>query len=259
MHSSSIDESRASTMHAAHEHTQRTGRPCSAARSALAFALASLLCACQSAGGPPLSEIAAEINATLASDDRWLGVGDVLTVRFPHEPTWDQVVEIDSEGGATFLAVGTLRAAGETLADLSADLTRLYTGVFDDHDLSVVRTSRSPRTVHVMGEFPESGEFALTPDRRLTLLDAFARAGGPRKESAYLAQTLLVRWDASAQVQRVWTIDAREEHWKGAQPLYLQPYDFVYVPNTPVDDVAIWVDNFIRRMLPFPYIVPPIR
>jgi hypothetical protein len=38
-------------------------------------------------------------------------------------------------------------------------------------------------------------------------------------------------------------------------PLYLQPYDVVFIPNTPIDEVAIWVDNHIRRMIPVPYVI----
>jgi protein involved in polysaccharide export with SLBB domain len=120
----------------------------------------------------------------------------------------------------------------------------------------VVVKERAARKVYVMGEVDKPGEFELDPDRRLTLLDAVARAGGPLKASAYLAHTLLVRWSASTGKQLTWTIDAREQHWAGKEPVYLQPYDLVWIPNTPVDDVAIWVDNYIRRMIPFPYLIP---
>jgi len=80
-------------------------------------------------------------------------------------------------------------------------------------------------------------------------------AEGPRKETAYLAQLLLVRWNASTGQQISWVMDASEEYWTGAVPLYLQPYDIVFIPNTPIDDVDIWVDNYIRRIIPFPYVV----
>ena len=72
------------------------------------------------------------------------------------------------------------------------------------------------------------------------------------------SNTLLVRWSPSTGKQLHWTIDARPETWSGSTPLLLQPYDVLYVPNTPVDEVAIWVDNYIRRMIPFPYIIPPV-
>jgi len=214
------------------------------------------LSACETAGGPPLSRIAPEINLTLEPEVIVLGVGDRLGVRFPYSPNWNQELEITTDGSASFMSIGRLIVAGMSLGQLKETLSNAYAPVFENHELDVVVKSRGARKVYVMGEVDEPGEFEIEPDRRLTLLDAIARAGGPLKASAYLAQTLLIRWSASTGKQKTWTIDAREEHWKGAEPVYLQPYDLVWIPNTPVDDVAIWVDNYIRRMIPFPYLIP---
>jgi len=218
-----------------------------------------VLAACESAGGPPLSKIAPDINSTLEPTAVVLGVGDRVEVRFPYSPTWNQEVEITTDGSASFMSVGRLILAGMSPGQLREALSQAYARVFESHELDVVVKTRAAKKVYVMGEVEKPGEIELDPTRRLTLLDALARAGGPIKETAYLAQLLLVRWNASAGKQQTWTIDAREDHWKGAEPVYLQPYDLVFIPNTPVDEVAIWVDNYIRRMIPFPYGVEPIR
>jgi polysaccharide export outer membrane protein len=215
--------------------------------------------ACETAGGPPLSEIASRINATLEPSAVVLGVGDRLSVRFPYSPTWNQETEVASDGSASFMAVGRLIVAGLSLGQLRESLNQSYSRVFPGHELDVVLGTRGARRVFVMGEVKEPGAFELDPDRRLTLLEALARAGGPLKESAYLAHTYLSRWSASTGKQVHWTIDAREDNWGGSVPLYLQAYDVVFVPNTPVDEVAIWVDNYIRRMIPFPYLMAPIQ
>lgn len=223
-------------------------------RNTCALALLLAASACQTAGGPPLSSIASKINSTLEPNTLLLGVGDKLAVRFPYSPTWNQEVEIISDGSASFMSIGRLIVAGMSLGQLIEALDQAYAPVLEDHELDVVVKSRGARKIYVLGEVKAPGDFELDPDNRLTLLDAFARAGGPLKASAYLAHTQLVRWNASAGKQMSWTIDARDRHWDGAVPLYLQPYDLVYIPNTPVDGVAIWVDNYIRRMLPFPYL-----
>lgn len=212
--------------------------------------------ACQTSGGPSLSEIAPRINSTLEPEAIVLGVGDEIQIRFPYSATWNQDVEITTDGSASFMSIGRLIVAGMSLGQLKEVLSEAYARVFEDHELDVVVKTRGARMVYVMGEVDEPGVFELEPDHRLTLLDAIARAGGPLKASAYLAHTLLIRWSASTGKQLTWTIDAREEYWAGAEPVYLQPYDLVWIPNTPVDDVAIWVDNYIRRMIPFPYLVP---
>jgi polysaccharide export outer membrane protein len=213
--------------------------------------------ACQSAGGPPLSEIASQINSTLEPDTVVLAVGDTVEVRFPDAPTWNQTTDITTDGSASFMGIGRLIVAGMSLGQLKDALSDLYGSILVDHELDVVMKSFGARKVYVMGEVLEPGEFTLDPDRRLTLLDALARAGGPNKRSAYLAQTLLVRWDAGSREQVTWTINAREEHWNGSEPVFLQAYDLVYIPNTPIDEVGIWIDNYIRRMIPFPYLSAP--
>jgi len=215
------------------------------------------LTACQSAGGPNLVEIAERVNATLEPNAVVLAVGDEIEVNFAYSPTWNQQVVIGQDGSASFLGIGQLIAAGMSPGKLKQTLTDAYSRVFDNPELVVVVKSLGARNVFVMGEVHKPGELALGTDRRLTLLEALTRAGGPMKESAYLAQTLLIRWNASSGKQITWTIDAREEHWTGAVPVYLQPYDIVFIPNTPIDKVGVWVDNYIRRMIPFPYLFTP--
>ena len=104
-----------------------------------------------------------------------------------------------------------------------------------------------------MGEVGTPGEIEIGNDGRLTLLEAIGQAGSFNRRSAYLAATLLVRWDPSEQKQLAWRIDARPDHWDAQVPILLQPFDVVYIPNTPVWGAGIWVDNWIRRMIPLPF------
>ena len=91
----------------------------------------------------------------------------------------------------------------------------------------------------------------------MTLIDGLARAGGHPKATALLKQVLLVRFMPDSNTWRSWKIDARPDEWGAANQILLQANDFVYVPNTPIDDVNIWIDQYIRLMIPFPYLIPP--
>jgi protein involved in polysaccharide export with SLBB domain len=210
---------------------------------------------CKTQGGPPLTEIAEAINSTLQPNEAVLAPGDQISVRFPFSPTWDQTLQLTPSGTASFMGIGDLHVAGMTVSSLRSNLMEAYSYVIENPDLNVELTTVAARTVYVMGEVLSPGEFLVGADRRLTLIEALARAGGPRKETAYLEHTLLVRWSAKTGQQMAWKLDATEDYWTGSVPLYLQPYDVVFIPNTPVDEVAIWVDNHIRRMIPFPYVI----
>jgi len=157
-------------------------------------AVLALGAACASPGGPPLPEIADQINATL-------------------EPL--EVVDTAPTG------------VGE--ADVTA------------------------RSVSVLGEVYTPGQIALDPGRRLTIVEAIARAGGHKTATAHVSSLVLVRWDRVHQQQLAWKIDARPKYWGDPKTIFLQPYDVVYVPNIPIDDLGHWVDNYIRRLIPVPF------
>ena len=225
--------------------------------SALIPLLLLALGGCESPGGPPLTEIAEVVNATLEPSVVIFNVGDQIEVRFPYAPDWNQVVDVSPDGSASFVGIGRLVVGGKSPGTLKQSLREAYSLVLENPELEVIVRGLASRTVYVMGEVREPGAIQLFADRRMTLLEALAAADGPRKESAYLAQLLLVRWSASTGRQLAWVMDATEEHWAGSVPLYLQPYDVVFIPNTPIDDVDIWIDNYIRRVIPFPYIIAP--
>lgn len=218
-------------------------------------AAVSPLAACSTPGGPPLDEIAPTINATLEPTTGAVVPGDKLEVKFVNKLEWNQTVEVQSDGTASFLAIDKQLVGGLLADQIDAKLTSAYAAVLPNSDLTVIVSALGARSVSVLGDVENPGAVAIEPGRHLTLVEAIARSGGFVKATAYLSNTMLVRWDARTSKQIAWTIDARPEHWDGVDTILLQPYDVVYVPNTPIDEVAIWVDNWIRRMIPFPYLI----
>jgi PAS domain S-box-containing protein len=77
--------------------------------------------------------------------------------------------------------------------------------------------------------------------RTHTLLEVIASAGGHRKATANLSNTILVRRVGGDMKQ--WRLDADVYQWGKEPPIWLQPRDIVFVPNTAIDDVNIWVDK----------------
>ncbi len=212
-----------------------------------------LVASCATAGGPPIDQQARAINATLDSSETAIGPGDTLSVTFSHERDWNQPeVLVQEDGYASFLGVGKILVAGLFADLLESRLSESYAGLMDRPELTVSFKEKLPGTISILGEVAAPGEVAIGPERRLTLIDAIARAGGFLKASAHLSNLLLVRWDAREQRQLAWKIDARPMHWGKSETIFLQAYDVVFIPNTPIDKVDIWIDNYIRRILPFP-------
>jgi protein involved in polysaccharide export with SLBB domain len=214
------------------------------------------LSSCALPGGPPIGEIAPEINASLVRGKFALGPGDQIQVTWPDvaEVGRNQLTTVRTDGWASFNGLDDVQVAGLTLEQLDERLTQAYARVFSDANLTLQLVLPGHRYVTVMGEVTTQGQVPIENDGRLTLVEAIGKAGGYDKYTAHMSSTVLVRWDAKEQRQVAWKIDARPKFWEQGDPIFLQPYDLVFIPNTPIDDVGIWVDMYIRRMIPFPRI-----
>jgi hypothetical protein len=70
-------------------------------------------------------------------------------------------------------------------------------------------------------------------------------------DTAQKSNIVVLRKSAEGSGASVLTVDARRVI-EGAQPdLLLAPYDVVYVPRSVISRVDIFVDQYIRRVLPF--------
>ena len=205
--------------------------------------------------GMSYPKAAAETNATLSRGDVVLAPGDTIRLQVLLNPDWDTTIVVGADGKASFPFLEDVPVAGLTLGQLDNSLEASYASKLDQPEVTLNVVTYGGREVIVMGEVRDPGAIPIASDR-MTLVDALGRAGGPLKETALLKQVILVRWLPQEGRRRSWKIDARIKWWNGPEELYLQPYDVVFVPNTPIDDVGIWVDMYIRRLIPIPAIVP---
>lgn len=209
--------------------------------------------------GIPLNQIANEINATLYTGPTLVEPGDALAVRFPGKAEWNQVALVRTDGCVSFPAIGEVLVAGNPVGELQHRLTERYVElkVFERPDADLIlnlgdpaQTSTSGQgSITVGGEVKTPGLVGMAGER-LTLLDALSRAGGHIKGTALLGNTLMLRRSPRSGLYSSWRIDAREIFWDSSQPIYLQRHDMILVPNTPIDNANIWVDQYINKMIP---------
>lgn len=223
--------------------------------------LAVLASSCASAG-KPMPDVAAEINATLDTTPARFLPNDTIEVKFANDPNLNQSVRVDSNGNVSLLLIGSVNVAGKRPDQVREELERAYKSKLTAADLSVNLLQLAPtgdtvsnRAIHIMGEVHNPGSFSYL-GQQMTLLDGIAHAGGPLKATALLKNILLVRWLPEKNNWKAWHIDARQDHWDSARQILLQANDLIFIPNTPIDDVNIWIDQYIRLMIPFPYLIP---
>jgi polysaccharide export outer membrane protein len=238
-------------------------------------AVAGLLSAGCSATGYSIADLAAEINATRDTARTVIVVGDSIRVSFPFKPEWDQSVRVRPDGFASFQLIDEVRVLGMSIAELDTLLTGKYRDKQGTKDLELtvdvpsaggsgITTAGTEggagdsdaRTIYVVGEVVNPGPVTLS-GRTITLFGAISAAGGHKKATANLRNTILIRLLVSSNEMRSWRLDADIYQWGSLPPIYLQSRDIVFVPNTAIDEVNIWVDQYIRQMLPVPYLIPP--
>jgi protein involved in polysaccharide export with SLBB domain len=207
--------------------------------------------------GTPLPELALEINASYEADRMGILPGDVLDVRFTERGDWNHQTLVRSDGMASFLHLGDVKVGGLSIEALDEELTAAYAATIRQYELTVFVKESGGRTVAVTGAVEEPGVFPISPGR-MTLLEALARAGGADEARGNLKNVHLLRWLPVEGSQKIWLIDARVDYWSEAQPVLLQPYDVIYVPLKTIVHVDIWVDQYIRQLIPFPYLIPPV-
>lgn len=223
-----------------------------------------------SATGYRIADLAAEINATRDMERAVVVPGDTVRVTFPFKAEWNQNVRIRLDGFGSFLGIDDVEVAGLKLVDLDARLTALYLKL-DAENAEQLTVDVVPGGVSgsadggggggggdvlfVVGDVERPGPVVLS-GRPLTLFEAIASAGGHKKATANLRNTILIRRLASGEM-RSWRLDADIYRWGQSQPIYLQPRDILFVPNTAIDEVDIWVDKYIRQLIPLPTLFPP--
>ncbi|MEO2147154.1 MAG: polysaccharide biosynthesis/export family protein [bacterium] len=221
----------------------------------LVFSALHVLVGCSTPQGPAMHVIAQEINATLYEGLDRLSPGDSLEIKFSYASEFNQSIKVQSDGRCSFVGLGPLLVGGLLPEELQDKLQELYGAMLEGRDstLSVIVVQQAAQRVFVMGEVAQPGEVILPVAADLTLLQALAIAGGPNNRTSWLGNTLLVRFDPVSKVQSSWVLDIREEHWGRGDTVLLQAHDVLYVPNTRVDDAGLFLDSWIRRMIPFPY------
>lgn len=141
-------------------------------------------------------------------------------------------------------------AAGLTPDGLKDSLKRKYEATeLRNVEIAVVVRSFSHQKVFVDGEV---GSPRLVPIMgQMTVMQAIAQSNG-MKESARRNEVIVIR--RGRDHKPIITTVNLEKVLDGTdlnQDILLMPFDIVYVPRSPIANVDLWVDQYVRRLLPF--------
>lgn len=173
--------------------------------------------------------------------------GDVLDIRFIYWPELNEEQAIRPDGKIVLRLVGDVQAEGMTPEELCTQLVALYDTKLKDPEISVLVRSFDSHRVYVGGEVQGPGVVMI--QGQLTALGAIMEAGGFIKSSAKPASVVLIRQRDGRQYAR--TINLRKSIASAqSDPVFLEPYDILFVPRTVIDRVDQFVDQYINKIIP---------
>ena len=174
-----------------------------------------------------------------------VAAGDRLGVTFSYHPERNTTVTVRPDGRFSMPFAEEVPAAGLTLPELDAELTKLIEKHLRDADLTIVPMQQAQQRVFVAGEIARPGQVDLIPG--MSMHQALTSAGWFR-DTAATDSVILVRTLAPGKRQAV-KIDCSEEALI-AFDTELQRFDMIYVPKSPIARVGEWIESYMNRTTP---------
>jgi polysaccharide biosynthesis/export protein len=182
----------------------------------------------------------ASVDSSLWTVGRYrLTPSDVIELRFPHVPEFDQTVTVQPDGYVSLRAVGDLRVQGRSLPELKQLLTEAYQSILNDPVINTVLKEFERPYFMVAGEVARPGKFELRG--ATTLTQAMVLAGG-QTTSAKHSQVILFRQFTTEWLE-VKQVDVKKmyaSHNLSEDPL-LRPGDTVFVPKSVISRIAPFI------------------
>ena len=191
----------------------------------------------------------AALSSGLSSASYRVGPGDELNFRFTYTPELNTVAQVRADGSLSLPILGEWPAAGLSLRELTEQVQAALAARVRRPEVVInVQGALPSQRVFIGGEVVRPGVQPLAG--ALTVLQAVMAADG-LKDSAQPREVSVLRQGATGQnsVLRV-DLKALMEGQEGARDVVLAPYDVVIVPRSGIANVGLWVDQYIRRVLP---------
>jgi polysaccharide export outer membrane protein len=216
---------------------------------ALAVALGGTRAAAQEPVTPPAAPAAAAPAASVAESQPAtykLERGDEITIKVLNLPELEDTVRVRPDGKISLLLVDEVDAAGLTPRELDESLTARFKEFYQAPEVSVIVRSFAGYKVYVAGEVGQPGPLPLVGE--MTALGAVIQAGGFRNTARTNSVVLLRKSNGPKPI--VEKLNLKDVLTKGKPDVALQPFDVVYVPMSTIARIDLFVDQYIRQLLP---------
>ncbi len=178
--------------------------------------------------------------------------GDELEIVHVVDTDYNATVTVGPDGNITVPGVPeSIPAAGRDTHQLAEQLGALYQkySVRQPH-FSVILRRLGSQQVFIGGEVQHPGYLEL-PGGERRIMQVLMAAGG-LLPTARASEVIVVRDSASGK-RMIFTIDVKKiiSGQDLSQDIAIHSLDTIYVPRTHIASLDVWVDEYIRKLLPF--------
>ena len=207
--------------------------------------IAALLMLAATAGSARQTTAAADTQASSDGGAYKLQSGDEIEIKVFEIPELADRVRIRPDGKISALLLDDVQAAGLAPAELDDILTKGYSTFYFNPRVTVIVRSFSNQRVYVGGEVNQPGMLELAG--ALSAVAAVMEAGGFRQTARRSSVILLRKGIDGPEIRR---LNLDNVLGKGAPDIALQPFDVVFVPRTFIAKANLFVQQYIRDLLP---------
>jgi polysaccharide export outer membrane protein len=164
---------------------------------------------------------------------------DVLELRFPYVPEFDQTVTVQPDGYVSLTAVGDIRVQGRTLPELKELLVEAYHEIMQKPAINIVLKEFEKPYFIVAGEVARPGKFELRGATTLTqgLVLAGGQTGGAKLSQVVLFRRFMTEWLEVKQVDVKKMYASRNL----SEDPVLRPGDTIFVPKGTLAKIAPFI------------------
>lgn len=193
-------------------------------------------------GGSPLAD-----DDKLVDENTYrLAPGDLIDVKFPYHPEENERVPVRPDGRIGLQVVGDVMAAGLTVKELEQVVVEKSAVTLRDPVVSIVIAQLAEHKVYVGGQVAKPG---FVPYREgMTPLQAIVERGGFVDDANTDEVLYISRIGNAVQSQRL-DLEAVMDG-DSSEQIVMSPDDIIIVPRTFIGEADVWVDQWIRGLLP---------
>jgi polysaccharide export outer membrane protein len=110
-----------------------------------------------------------------------LAAGDVLMISVWGQDKLTKEVTLDATGNIYYPFIGKIKAAGQTIEEVQAEMKEKLSRYYTTPDLTITPKNLAGQQYYVLGEVSKPGNFPIKS--QLNIISAISSAGGPNKDA----------------------------------------------------------------------------